>query len=58
MRLTCYALHDFSPKLVASQPQRQWMSDFPDRHAYRCLPLSIANAHGWDVLRPVPIEIE
>ena len=58
MRLTCYALHDFSPKLVASQPQRQWMSDFPDRHAYRCLPLSIANAHGWDVLCPVPIEIE
>jgi hypothetical protein len=58
VKLTCYALHDFAPKLVASRPQRQWMDDFPDRHAYRCLPLAIANAHGWDVLCPVPVEIE
>ena len=58
MKLTCYALHDFAPKLVPARPQRQWMDDFPDRHAYRCLPLSIANAHGWDVLCPVPVEIE
>jgi hypothetical protein len=34
------------------------MDDFPDRHAYRCLPLSIANAHGWDMLCPAAIEIE
>jgi hypothetical protein len=54
----CYALHDFAPKLVPARAQRQWMDDFPDRHAYRCLPLSIANAHGWDVLCPIPIEIE
>jgi hypothetical protein len=58
VQLVCYALHDFAPKLVPARAQRQWMDDFPDRHAYRCLPLSIANAHGWDVLCPVPIEIE
>ncbi len=58
MKLICYALHDFAPKLVPARPQRRWMDDFPDRHAYRCLPLSIANAHGWDVLCPVAIEIE
>lgn len=57
MKLTCYALHEFAPKLVAARPQRDWMDDFPDRHPYRCLPLSIANAHGWDVLCPCPIEI-
>lgn len=34
------------------------MDEFPDRHAYRCLPLSIANAHGWDILCPVAVEIE
>jgi hypothetical protein len=34
------------------------MEEFPDRHAYRCLPLSIANAHGWEILCPVAIEIE
>jgi hypothetical protein len=30
------------------------MDGFPDRHPYRCLPLSIANAHGWEVLCPIP----
>jgi hypothetical protein len=34
------------------------MDDFPDRHAYRCLPLSIANAHGWDILCPVAVAID
>jgi hypothetical protein len=57
MKLLCYALHDFAPKLVAAKPQRQWMDEFADRHAYRCLPLTIANAHGWEALCPVPIEI-
>ena len=58
MKLTCYALHEFAPKLVAARPQRQWMDEFTDRHPYRCLPLSIANAHGWEALCPRPIEIE
>src|SRR5438445_703157 len=58
MKLTCFALNQFSPKLAPASPQRQWMDDFSDRHAYRCLPLSIANTHGWEVLCPAPIEIE
>ena len=58
MKLTCYALHDHAPTLRAARPQRSWMDRFTDRHAYRCLPLSIANAHGWEALCPVPIEIE
>jgi hypothetical protein len=58
MKLQCYALHEFAPKLIAARSQRRWMDDFPDRHPYRCLPLSIANAHGWEALSPVPIEIE
>jgi hypothetical protein len=57
MKLLCYALQDFAPKLVAARPQRKWMDDFVNRHAYRCLPLAIANAHGWEALCPVPIEI-
>lgn len=28
------------------------MDDFPGRHAYRCLPMAIANAYGWEVLAP------
>lgn len=44
--------------LVPSAPDRQWMDEFSDRHAYRCLPLSIANTHGWDILCPADVEIE
>jgi hypothetical protein len=28
------------------------MDDTPEAFAYRCLPLNIANAHGWEVLSP------
>ena len=57
MRLSCYSLHDHAPRIVAGRPQRQWMGDFRDRHPYRCLPLTTANSHGWEILCPVPIEI-
>ncbi len=56
--LTCYALTEFPHKVVAAPVDRQWMDAFPDRHPYRCLPLAIANTHGWHVLCPAPIEIE
>ncbi len=57
-QLTCYHLgHLPGMKLVPASPYRQWMDDFPDRHAYRCLPLSIANAHAWDLLCPFGVEI-
>ncbi len=32
------------------------MDDTPDSFAYRCLPLNIANAHGWEVLNPHGLE--
>jgi hypothetical protein len=57
-RIVCYALHPYAPRLVPAQPQRQWMDDFPERQAYRCLPMAIANAYGWDILCPVPLEID
>ena len=57
MKLRCYALNEFPPQIVPASARRDWMDAFPDRHAYRCLPLSIANASGWEVLCPVPIEV-
>jgi len=57
-KLVCYAVNDFVPKIVAANPERKWMDEQPHRHPYRCLPLSIANAYGWHLLCPVPIEIE
>jgi hypothetical protein len=32
--------------------ERDWMDDPSARHAYRCLPLAIANACGWELLTP------
>jgi hypothetical protein len=32
------------------------MEDSPERFAYRCLPLAIANAHGWEMLTPCGFE--
>jgi hypothetical protein len=45
------------PPLVPARPLRDWMDRFPDRHAYRCLPLSIANTHGWEILSPARFEV-
>lgn len=57
MVVKLHALTDHAPVVRPARAKRQWMDDFPDRHAYRCLPLSIANAFGWEVLCPAPIEI-
>jgi hypothetical protein len=57
MVVKLHALTEHPPIVRPARSKRQWMDDFPDRHAYRCLPLSIANAHGWEVLCPAPIEI-
>jgi len=34
------------------------MNETPGSYAYRCLPLSIANAHGWEVLCSATFEAE
>jgi hypothetical protein len=34
------------------------MDATPDRHAYRCLPLAIANAHGFEVASPCAFEVD
>jgi Family of unknown function (DUF6065) len=33
-------------------PTRAWMDATPERYGYRCLPLSIANTHGWEICTP------
>ena len=57
MVVKLHALTEHAPEVRPARAKRQWMDDFVDRHAYRCLPLSIANAHGWEVLCPIPLEI-
>ena len=52
MKLSCYALKP-DPLTIRPAPlTRPWMDRITDNHAYRCLPLNIANSHGWEVLSP------
>ena len=57
MVVKLHALTDHAPEVRPARAKRRWMDDFQDRHAYRCLPLSIANSFGWEVLCPIPVEI-
>jgi hypothetical protein len=44
---------------IAPAPvKRQWMEDSPERFAYRCLPLNIANAHGWQITSPSAFRVK
>jgi hypothetical protein len=54
MRLICYPISEEPPKIVAAPVGRDWMDRTKDAFAYRCLPLNIANAHGWLLLNTVP----
>jgi len=52
MKLTCYAIRPDAPAIRACPATRSWMDAVIDNHAYRCLPLTIANSHGWEILSP------
>jgi hypothetical protein len=58
MRLICYPTSGDLPKIVPAPVERSWMDRTPQDYAYRCLPLNIANAHGWFILNPVPFVAE
>jgi len=52
-RLDCYALRQQPPQLVPAPAERDWMDATNQHFAYRCTPLAIANATGWEVLNPI-----
>ncbi len=54
--LTCYAIAEEAPTLRPAPPTRTWMDESREGYAYRCLPLSIANGHGWEILNPSSFE--
>ncbi|MDX9999644.1 MAG: DUF6065 family protein [Phenylobacterium sp.] len=58
MELEIYPTVDRPPEIVPGRPQRAWMDKFADRHPYRCLPLSMANTSGWELLNPVAFTAE
>ena len=52
MDLICYLHPGWAPLIRPAPATRAWMDNTPESFAYRCLPLNIANAHGWEVLSP------
>ena len=56
--LECYPMSPRPPDIVPGRPERAWMEQFEARHPYRCLPLTMANTTGWDILCPVGFTAE
>lgn len=42
-------------QLRPSPPRRHWMDELP--HAYKCLPLLLANQWGWQILCPTDVVV-
>jgi hypothetical protein len=50
MKIIAYPTQNNPPKLIVAPSRREWMDKSPNKFAYRCLPLSMANSFGWQVL--------
>jgi hypothetical protein len=57
-KVIAYSVVDKPLELRPSSPRRQWMDESTDRYAYRCLPMSIANSYGWDVISPIDFSVQ
>ena len=56
MKLECYPLDDHPFDITPADRRREWMDQTTRGLAYRCLPLSMANAHGWFLRCVEPFE--
>jgi hypothetical protein len=48
----CFREYEHAPEIVPGRSERDWMDITTQRFAYRCTPLPIANASGWEVILP------
>lgn len=52
MKITAYKIGPTAMEIVPAMRERVWMDETPDKFAYRCLPLQIANTLGYWLLNP------
>ncbi|MHB2032550.1 MAG: DUF6065 family protein [Gemmatimonadaceae bacterium] len=57
MQLIAYKTEKHPPAIRPAEMRRQWMDATSERFAYRCLPLTMANQHGWELLCPATCEL-
>jgi Family of unknown function (DUF6065) len=53
-QLIAYVIDGHEVCIRPAPVERDWMERSNQRFAYRCLPLNIANAHGWEILCTTP----
>lgn len=58
MDLTVYEVERDRCAVRPAPRRRAWMDETPASFAYRCLPLVMANTHGWEMLCPFAFEVE
>jgi hypothetical protein len=57
MEIVCYEVTPGNVELRPAPRRRGWMDATPHAFAYHCLPLVIANLHGWEMLCPIDCEV-
>ena len=50
MKPTAHVIDGHTLDIRPAPRQRDWMDGTEQHYAYRCLPLDMANAHGWELL--------
>ncbi|MGZ3402621.1 MAG: DUF6065 family protein [Phenylobacterium sp.] len=58
MQLECFPTRSDPPRMIPGRPDRAWMDAFGGRAPYRCLPLTMANTTGWELLCPYGFSAE
>lgn len=54
--LDCFRIEPDAPAIPPAAIQRDWMDATTQRFAYRCTPMAIANASGWELRCPFDFE--
>ena len=54
-QMTCYRTSKPTIELRPGRADRDWMDATDKRFAYRCLPLTIANCYGWELILPCDV---
>lgn len=50
MKVIAYVVTGTPDKLRIASSKKKWMDDAVNKNPYRCLPLSMANSWGWEIL--------
>jgi len=52
MKLVAYVADGYELDIRPARANRDWMDEYVERYAYGCLPMAMANQHGWEILSP------